>query len=131
MLRRTLVLLTAALTPLWMFASPASAHGEGHAPSADAYWDGVISAMAIFNPDGEWLHACDIQKDGHRARAYLKWVRADGGWAYASVDDTDGANGNCMSLNLSLTEGKAVYVKACVSEGSKDLSCSAWEHGHA
>jgi spermidine/putrescine-binding protein len=84
-------------------------------------------AKADFFDVGEHLQVVDMLADGHSAVAELQWNgRTYDLWA------TGGAN-TSASINLSITDGTPVKLRACTgNSGSQSLvSCSSWMSGEA
>lgn len=86
------------------------------------------AGSAYFQSYGEHLYACDEAADGLRAIAQLNV----NGHIY-EVQDADGANGNCWTINLSITEGTLVTLRACLRNGASGAlqHCSGWRQGTA
>jgi len=97
---------------------------------------GDPGGRAVFDADtccGERLRACDMQGDGRRAVAYLNWSVGDTVYLLEWWDDNGADNGCEQSPYLNISEGRAVWVKACLRDGQygADVACSGWERGTA
>jgi len=102
-------------------ASPTSATGTSVAVCK--YYGGTLRGCASFRHYGEILTACDRRADGRRVTAQLYWSGA----VRASVYDRNGAASGCTSANLSIAEGRTVYLRVCIG----GLGCSSWYRGVA
>ena len=87
--------------------------------------DANPGGKGVFENLGEHLKACDIQNDGYRA--VTTFLRSDTGQTF-TVQDADGANGNCVDNNLSLAEGTEGWIQVCLQNGSSgpQIFCTPW-----
>lgn len=78
---------------------------------------------------GDILRACDIQSDGLRAVARIKYD----GVVQGSVQDLY-SDGDCTDdSGINLPEGKVLYIQACLKDGANGALqfCSSWQKGVA
>jgi hypothetical protein len=122
------VLGIAALTGLTLCATPAQAAAPGKNAYSTLYYvqpDRV--AHATFHHFGEWLYACDDDRDGRTVSAELYW----NGRTHVITDENGAASG-CGEENLKITDGTAVKLRVCAS-GVVGIprKCDVWHRGRA
>ncbi|WP_328994168.1 hypothetical protein OG394_07110 [Kribbella sp. NBC_01245] len=108
-------------------AAPAREAGPTAVTGANASickaYAGTVRGCAYFRAYDELLIACDRRGDGRSVYAQLYW----NGAIRAQVKDRNGATSGCYGLDLSLPEGKAVWVRTYV----QGVGFSSWRRGTA
>lgn len=102
-------------------AAPSSASAS--VPSGTAAEEGQASVynrygQVFFMGLGEHMFAKDGREDGRSVTAQLYWDGA----IRASVKDPTGSKSGVGHKNLSISNGKTVYLRMCVS----GVGCTAW-----
>ena len=122
-LRRTVATAIACIALIGL-ADPAVAGTNVRARTRDADPGGEAS----FRHSGDKLHVCDIQTDGYKAIAALKY----NGHVVQVLEDGS-TNGRCESLsNGWIPEGSRVRIQVCLIRGSGPTRfCSAWKSATA
>jgi len=132
---RTVAVLAVAFGSLLVAPGVSSAATPNTAPAAEPaavsptaatgtnlrvckYYGGTVRGCGTFYHYGEKLYSCDTRADGRTVTTQLYWSGA----VRASLRDGNGSQAGCGYANLSITDGRAVYMRVCVS----GLSCTSW-----
>jgi len=100
-------------------AAPASASSQ-----TTIYTNGTAAGVGQFQSSGEWFYACDVKTDGYGVQ--VDWYVVTNPSNSGSVRDGDGNNGNCAGQNASITEGKAVNYRVCLTNNGSEIACTAY-----
>lgn len=113
---------TAIMAPGASQAAPARETGPTAAAGTNAavckYYAGTVRGCAGFRAYDEHLIVCDRRADGRSVVAQLYWSGA----IRAAVRDTNGAKSPCYYKDLSIAEGRPVYLRVWV----QGVGYSSW-----
>ena len=100
-------------------AAPASASSQ-----LTIYTNGTAAGIGQFQSYGEHFYACDVKTDGYGVQ--VDWYVASNPSNSGSVRDGNGNNGDCATQNASISEGKTVKYRVCLTNNGSEIACTAY-----
>ncbi len=113
---KMVMVVAAAVATVFIGAAPASATSNVY-----LYYGGNYSGYGEFQSSGDVFHVCDMRADGYGVRLY--WSVPVSGRT-GDVTDSNGANGDCASMNVNIGEGNQVRYRVCVVNNGNVVYCT-------
>jgi hypothetical protein len=105
-------------------AAPANADSQ-----VVIYTNGTAAGVGQFASYGEHFYACDVKTDGYGVQ--VDWYVVANPSNSGSVRDGNGNNGDCATQNASISEGRAVNYRVCLTNNGSEIACTAYVRDYA